>query len=204
MSKTFTCLFGLVLLVSVLTIGCGDDNNPGTPLTGTITIDPEPNSINAPWQITGPGGFDQSGVGDLTLNDMATGDYTLTWGVVSDWIAPSPETVTQELTADAAVTIGGIYLVNPYPFPDTAQKLMTTFMNAYDNMNIVEYRNVLHPDFKFKFAEGSDVEPSGYYTREQDLQTTTRMFNGEQGMSEIGEVMPGVRDIDFRLLEQLS
>ncbi len=99
--------------------------------------------------------------------------------------------------------------VNPpgppsYPFPATQDLLMANFKTSYDNMSIEEYRNVLHTDFKFKFAEGSDVEPSGYYTREQDLQTTTRMFNGEQGMSEIGEVKPGVRDIDFRLLEQLS
>jgi hypothetical protein len=96
------------------------------------------------------------------------------------------------------------YVPPTYPFPATHVLLMDNFQNAYDQMNIEEYRNVLHPDFKFKFAEGSDVEPSGYYTREQDLQTTTRMFNGEQGMSEIGEVKPGVRDIDFRLLEQLS
>lgn len=100
-------------------------------------------------------------------------------------------------------------VINPpvppsYPFPSSHELLMDNFQTSYDQMNIEEYRNVLHPEFKFKFAEGSDVEPSGYYTREQDLQTTTRMFNGEQGMSEIGEVKPGVRDIDFRLLEQLS
>jgi len=100
-------------------------------------------------------------------------------------------------------------VINPpvppsYPFPATQDLLMTNFQTAYDQMNIEEYRNVLHTEFVFKFAEGSNVEPSGYYTREQDLQTTTRMFNGEQGMSEIGEVKPGVRDIDFRLLQRIS
>lgn len=91
-----------------------------------------------------------------------------------------------------------------YPFPATQDLLMANFKTAYDNMNIEEYRNVLHTAFKFKFAEGSDVEPSGYYTREEDLQTTTRMFNGEQGLDPIGLIKPGVRDIEFRQLERLS
>ncbi len=92
-----------------------------------------------------------------------------------------------------------------YPFPDTVEQLMTNFRDAYDSMNITEYRNALHEDFRFIFAEGSDIAPpSGCFTREEDLLSTTRMFNGEQGMSDTGEIKPGVRDIDFRLLEQLS
>jgi hypothetical protein len=91
-----------------------------------------------------------------------------------------------------------------YPFPDTVEQLMTNFRDAYDSMNITEYDNVLHEDFRFIFAEGSDIDPDGYFTREEDLLSTTHMFNGEQGMSDIGEIKPGVRDIDFRLLTQLS
>jgi len=85
-----------------------------------------------------------------------------------------------------------------YPFPDTEDKLMTNFKTAYDNMSIEEYRNALHSDYKFVFADGSPVAPyEGYYTREQDLQSTTRMFNGEQGQDQDGVVKPGVRDIEF-------
>ncbi len=91
-----------------------------------------------------------------------------------------------------------------YPFPDSEVVLMENFKTAYDNMNIEEYRNVLHADFKFVFIDGTPVTPtSGYYTREEDLQSTTRMFNHEQGMNNDGEIRAGVRDVDFRYLEKL-
>ena len=93
--------------------------------------------------------------------------------------------------------------VTTYPFADTPEKLMTNFKNAYGTMNVDEYRNVLHMQYKFLFAEGSDVEPTGVYTREQDLQSTTRMFNGEQGQDPDGLPKPGVRDISFEELTML-
>jgi hypothetical protein len=204
MRKKFTGLFGLVLLVSVITIGCGDDNNPGTPQIGTITIDPEPNDINAPWQITGPGGFSQSGTGDVTLEDAAAGEYSLTWGDVSGWTAPSSAPVTLALVADATLQFIGTY-IDRFPFPDTADKLMTNFKNAYGEMNVGEYSNVLHSDFIFVFADWSDVAPpSGIYTRDEDLQSTTNMFNGEQGQSPDGQPIPAVRDIAFQQLVRLT
>ncbi len=90
-----------------------------------------------------------------------------------------------------------------YPFPDTAEQLMTNFKDAYGGMNIDEYDNVLHEDFLFVFADGSPVAPTnGVYTREEDLQSTTRMFNGDQGQDEEGVVKPGVRDIEFTQLER--
>ena len=95
-------------------------------------------------------------------------------------------------------------LPDPYPFAATQDLLMTNFRTAYDQMNIEEYRNALHEDFRFIFAEGTTIQPNGFFTREQDLLSTTHMFNGEQGMSETGEIKPGVRDVDFRLLQRLS
>lgn len=92
-----------------------------------------------------------------------------------------------------------------YPFPDTYEKLMTNFRNAYDSMNIDEYRNVLHTGYIFVFADGSPAAPTtGIYTREEDLQSTTRMFNGEQGQDLEGVVKPGVRDIEFSQLLRLT
>ena len=92
-----------------------------------------------------------------------------------------------------------------YPFPGTAEQLMTNFKNAYDRMNIAEYRNVLHADFLFVFAAGSPVAPpTGVYTREDDLESTTNMFNGEQGQDQDGTVKPGVRDIEFTQLQRLT
>jgi formylglycine-generating enzyme required for sulfatase activity len=118
-----TYIFGLLILVSTLTIGCGDDDpGPEPTQVGAVTINPEPNSINASWQITGPGGFTQSSNGDLTLADMTAGSYTLTWGAVTGWTTPSPAAVTQSLAAGGTLTFTGTYLaqagtitINPEP-----------------------------------------------------------------------------------------
>jgi hypothetical protein len=49
---------------------------------GTVMINPDPDNISAPWTLTGPNSYSQSGVGDQTLTSLAPGDYTLTWGDV--------------------------------------------------------------------------------------------------------------------------
>ena len=92
-----------------------------------------------------------------------------------------------------------------YPFADTPEKLMTNFKNAYGTMNVDEYRNALHTGYIFVFADGSPVAPTeGIYTREEDLLSTTRMFNGEQGQDPDGFSKPGVRDIEFTELTKLT
>ena len=71
---------------------------------GTIIIDPNPNSLNAPWTITGPSGFSQTGNGDLTLTNRLPGSYTVTWGLVTTLghaaapTRPSPHTL-RDLTS---------------------------------------------------------------------------------------------------------
>jgi uncharacterized protein (TIGR02145 family) len=109
---------------------CGDVNNSGTinilditylisyvykggpapdcgPETGTIVIDPSPDSINAPWSITGPDSYSAGGAGDDTLLNLAPGDYTLTWGDVWSWITPADE--TRYLSLAETLTFSGIY-----------------------------------------------------------------------------------------------
>jgi formylglycine-generating enzyme required for sulfatase activity len=86
--------------------------DPGAPQLGTITIDPEPNNINAPWYIVGPDGYSKSGTGDSWLTNMSPGDYTLTWGTVVGWTPPSPAAVTQTLTLGGMTTITGLYVVS--------------------------------------------------------------------------------------------
>jgi formylglycine-generating enzyme len=116
MRAKFMCLFGLLILVSAITIGCGDDNeNPVVPQVGAITVNPEPNSINAPWQMTGPNAFTKSAAGDAILADMTEGSYTLTWGAVDGWTAPSPVAVTQALAANGSLTFTGLYFVSGTP-----------------------------------------------------------------------------------------
>lgn len=46
---------------------------PLDPQPGTLTINPDPNRINAPWQLTGPSGFAQAGSGDATFANLPEG-----------------------------------------------------------------------------------------------------------------------------------
>jgi formylglycine-generating enzyme required for sulfatase activity len=105
-----------VTIVAFLGAGCDEKMQPLPPESstgGTIAINPEPNSINAPWQITGPDGFDLSGARDLPLVDRTAGSYTLTWGVVAGWTTPSPATTTQALVANETLTFTGTYVAQP-------------------------------------------------------------------------------------------
>lgn len=68
---------------------------------GTIVIDPNPDSISAPWQLVSDTGTTWTGNGDSTLADLPLGTYTLTWGDVQGYRAPSPNPVVQTLSAGA-------------------------------------------------------------------------------------------------------
>jgi YD repeat-containing protein len=84
---------------------------------GTAVIDTEPNSINIPWTLTESNSFIRTtGMGDLTLNDLTPGTYTLTWGYVNNgWTKPSPEFSTQTLTSGGTVTYTGTYVPTGNP-----------------------------------------------------------------------------------------
>ena len=76
---------------------------------GAIAVDAAPDSIDAPWQLTGPDGYSREGMGDEMLLDPAPGDYTITWGAVSGYDGPSPGSETKAVTADATTTFEGDY-----------------------------------------------------------------------------------------------
>jgi formylglycine-generating enzyme required for sulfatase activity len=64
----------------------------GVALPGQVQLNPNPDSIVAPWTLQGPDGFEQTGTGDNTLVDMPSGDYTVIWGDVLGWETPPPAT----------------------------------------------------------------------------------------------------------------
>lgn len=66
-------------------------------LSVTATIASVPVELMAPWSITGPENYTGAGTGAEILGGLAPGSYTVTWGSVADWLAPSP------LTLDAAI-----------------------------------------------------------------------------------------------------
>jgi hypothetical protein len=84
--------------------------------TGTIVVNPDPNAINAPWTLTGPNSYSQSGTGDQTLSSLPIGDYTLTWGDVNaGWSKPSPAFSTQTLASGGTITFTGTYTPTGIP-----------------------------------------------------------------------------------------
>ena len=76
----------------------------------TVTINSDPDSLNAPWTLTGPNGYNHNGSGDETISDREPGDYTLTWGEVASWTAPSPNPETKTLPAGGSITFAGLYM----------------------------------------------------------------------------------------------
>ena len=80
--------------------------------SGSIAIDVTPDSIDAPWTLTGPGAFARDGNGDEVVGDLAAGSYTLTWRSVSGWQLPSPSQTTVQVDG-GAVSIQGTYTQPP-------------------------------------------------------------------------------------------
>ena len=76
--------------------------------TGWITVDPSPDSIDAPWTLTPENGSPSSGNGDVSL-EVEVGSYTLTWGEVVGWLRPDPSSETVEVVAGETVVIDGEY-----------------------------------------------------------------------------------------------
>lgn len=78
---------------------------------GAVTINAQPDELNttAPWTLTGSNSYSTSGKGDFTINDLAPGDYTLTWGDLVGWTKPSPASSKQTLTVGGTITFTGTY-----------------------------------------------------------------------------------------------
>ncbi|MDP6803534.1 MAG: formylglycine-generating enzyme family protein [Gemmatimonadota bacterium] len=74
---------------------------------GTIVVDPSPDEVNASWTLTGPEGFRMRSVGERTVPDLLSGEYTVAWDAMSGYSMSLPESRT--LDADSTVTFGATY-----------------------------------------------------------------------------------------------
>lgn len=109
-------LLALLLCAIVAAIGCSDDDPvapPDPPIPGTITIQHLPSTIDAPWSLTGPGEYEHDSSGYAELDEMAPGDYTLTWGEVLHTELPDPASTTQTLEEDGTLAFTGVYIAEP-------------------------------------------------------------------------------------------
>ena len=105
-----TILMFIVLIALSALAGCGEDESVVSAepeKIGTIIIDPEPNSINAPWELSGPEGYIESSSDDTTMTDMEAGEYSLDWNNVNGYSIPPSDTLT--LTSGGTITFNGTY-----------------------------------------------------------------------------------------------
>lgn len=83
--------------------------------TMSVTIQPQPDDINAPWLLTGPGDFQLAGEGPRQTLVWTEGSYTLTWGAVGGWTLPDPPVETFAVSeAGEPPVVSGTYSNPPF------------------------------------------------------------------------------------------
>lgn len=82
-------------------------DSPDRPRLVTIVVDPEPNELEAPWEIVAEDGEVYSGRGDVTLADIPVSVFTLTWGEVEGYETPQPNPVTIDPDAGQSTIVIG-------------------------------------------------------------------------------------------------
>jgi hypothetical protein len=96
--------------------GCQCDDDPTTPpTTGDVQIVVLPDTLDAPWSLTGPDDYQVNGLGSLDLFKLEPGPYVLNWGTVDLWDSPESVWMTLELAAGEVITFTGQYTVTPDP-----------------------------------------------------------------------------------------
>ncbi len=104
----------LVLGLAAGFVGCSDDDSPVTlTQTGSISVDVSPDGIGASWTLASADKLVAVVQGDSTLSNLAVGQYTITWNEVSDWVTPTPGSVTVDLAAGDHFEFAGAYMQVP-------------------------------------------------------------------------------------------
>ena len=139
----------------------------GEALADEVQINPDPNDLNdgdgAPWSVTGPNGFSESGSGDTNFADRDPGDYTITWGAVDGWVLSSPESGAQTLTLVEGEGVN--------------------FLAEYFNASASSFEFVDVPAGEFKLGSSSSDSTSLPYEWPQHTVTLTRGF--QMAVSEV-------------------
>ena len=101
-----------------LTLG-GEITFTATP-EAAITVRPLPADLYASWQLSGPDGFLLDGSGEMLVDGLSAGSYTIAWTATDGW--GGPDSSSQSLTAESGLVFEGQYAqitqtlhVNPLP-----------------------------------------------------------------------------------------
>lgn len=153
---------------------------------GTIVIDPSPEVLDAPWELTGPNGYNATANGNDTLTWLAPGHYTITWGIVSGWLRPAGS--VQTLAASDTITFSGEYT----EAPDSTGTVTDIDGNVYqtikicdqwwmmENLKVTHYRNGEPIPFVIEDGTWSGLAYGAYceYANSSDnVSTYGRLYN---------------------------
>ena len=75
----------------------------------TVTINPNPDQLNAAWILDGPNGYTYSSNGDETIADLEFGSYTITWSTIPSWNTPLPNPDPKNLSVGNSINFIGNY-----------------------------------------------------------------------------------------------
>jgi len=86
------------------------------------------------------------------------------------------------------------------PFPGSKDQLIANFRQIYEDMDALEYKDVIHRDYKTKL-QASTVEefglPVAFFTYEDEVRIHQRMFSGDALTDPDGNAVPGVTSVEF-------
>ena len=76
---------------------------------GIVSVDVDPDDVEAAWFLDGPDDQVYQVSGDTILTDMVPGEYTITWGDEPEWSEPQPNPVVQQLPPGGEASFLGVY-----------------------------------------------------------------------------------------------
>jgi len=123
----------ILLAFSVIILGCNDDDGPVNPPTevGSVLITIQPDTLQAPWALTIPGGLMAVGQGDSLLAEMPVGQYTIAWDSVGPWYpGPSLPVMPAPLAAGDTLVLSVVYEFREEPAGVAAIRIEPDWLDA--------------------------------------------------------------------------
>ena len=175
-------------------------------VTGPVRIETVGPPAGAPWVLEHILGMSWAGAGDTTLTDVAIGSCRVRWGDVDGWTTPSPDITFFSNAPDDTSVVTGVY-VERFAFPDSEDRLVENFRNAYTGMDLEHYGALLHPDYVMLLQMSTQEEfPNVGPTLDvpEELDIAQKMFSGNAIVNSQDELVPGLAAIDLLLFSRLG
>ena len=203
-------IYTIILLLGLSNLpGCSEDSTllqPGSG-EGAVFINGYPDEPRFPWRLTMPGGFVVTGQGDSTLVDMPSGEYSITWAAVDEWILPYPNPSHRILDNPPSITFTGIYRPVTYIYPEVpGVRVQHGQEPGFIEVKWLWYLSAEHPTDHYAVAMNTagPVTNENWNESEVIIDVThldnlvgyTAIFTGADGLMAGQEVWFGVRAVD--------